>query len=890
MRKKLYYIFTIVMILAMALPFSVSANGSGLADIARAFEPDATVTFTLLHTNDFHGQLEPVGSPNPSNPGMARVAGKVEEIRAAKGAANVLLVDGGDMMQGSLLSNLNKGAPVMAVYNAMGYAASTVGNHEFDWGQTVLQERADQAVHPFLAANIVSGTCDAGNWTSPSFLEPYKIVHVGADAPGGVDVALIGVSTQETPYITIASATAGLCFKDPADSVIHYYDIVKSAGAEVIVVLSHLGLADGGYGYGLTVYGDRSLATKLNTAGKPVNMIVGGHSHTNMAANETVGTTVLAQSYYNGRNLGQAEFSVDTTSGAVSITWTRNVLNPVAPNPPLPQDPIIDALIDGFASDPTYVAMINEPIGYHEGDLVRNYDGDSTMGEFIQDMVYGTLNEDAVSENDVDIVFNNAGGLRADILDDNPNGPALMTFGETFNVLPFGNATAVGTMTGAQIYDLLNQSASLFKGSIQPAGIRFTFYRYAKILAPSTSLYTWAWGAYDITVYDKATDTWLPLDLNKTYKVATNEFLAPAGQDGYIQFKYMKDITYWGDMLVQVNDYVKANFGGTNHPYVAAVDGRITRNGNDAVGTIVPITVLANNDSHGRLAKTTSGTTTYQGFTQLATVLKAEKAYNPDHSLVLAGGDMIQGDAMMYYYKSAPLGKAADGTILPPALQTHPMMAVLNALKYDAMVVGNHEYNFGKDIFKAVLAQADFPILQANVTDTGEYGIAAVPVVPNMTKEFSPWLSSPDAVPPIKVAVVGIGNHRVNNYELPSNIPGLTFGNPITTTQDQVAALAPSNDLVIALTHIGFTEDPKSVEVDTNVDTFLATQVIDLDGIVGAHSHTNPVTGFGAYKFLPTIVTGPNGAPVIINQAYRYNTNVGELVFGMELDDASQVG
>jgi 5'-nucleotidase len=93
--------------------------------------------------------------------------------------------------------------------------------------------------------------------------------------------------------------------------------------------------------------------------------------------------------------------------------------------------------------------------------------------------------------------------------------------------------------------------------------------------------------------------------------------------------------------------------------------------------------------------------------------------------------------------------------------------------------------------------------------------------------------------------------------------------------------LRPTNDVVIALTHIGFTEDPKSVEVDNNVDTNMAMTVTGLDAIVGSHSHTNPATGFGAYKFLPTIIADPDGKPVVINQAYRYNNTLGELVLGL---------
>ena len=92
----------------------------------------------------------------------------------------------------------------------------------------------------------------------------------------------------------------------------------------------------------------------------------------------------------------------------------------------------------------------------------------------------------------------------------------------------------------------------------------------------------------------------------------------------------------------------------------------------------------------------------------------------------------------------------------------------------------------------------------------------------------------------IKVAILGIGNHRVPNYELPSNIPGLTFSDPLAKAQELSDALRPTNDVVVALTHIGFTENPASVEVDKNVDTNMAATVTGLDAIIGGHSHTNP--------------------------------------------------
>jgi 2',3'-cyclic-nucleotide 2'-phosphodiesterase (5'-nucleotidase family) len=450
----------------------------------------------------------------------------------------------------------------------------------------------------------------------------------------------------------------------------------------------------------------------------------------------------------------------------------------------------------------------------------------------------------------------------------------LLNYGQMFTILPFGNATVVGDMTGAQILQILNQSATLFKGAIQPAGLRYSFYAY-KDSNPGPQPY--AWGAFDYCVVNKVTKACDPLDMDKTYRVGTNEFLAPAGQDGYLPFKYMTNISYWGDMLDAVNAYVSANYTFAD-PYRGPngdgqLDGRITRDGTDAGGSIVPITILHNNDSHGNLAKGT-----YVGYTQLASLIKQEQAHNPGRTLLLNAGDQIQGDAMMYYFKTSYSGAASDGTPLPEALWTNPMMAVMNALGYDAMTLGNHEFNYGGAVFQGVLGQADFSVLGANVSDTGAYGLSAA----NGGNGVKPYIEMD--LDGIKVAVLGITNHRVPNYELPSNIPGLTFGDPIAAGQEYAPALMANGDVVVALTHIGFTENPSSVEVDKNVDTNFAAAVPGVDAIIGGHSHTDPskqTASSGAYKFLPTIVGGPDNAPVLVTQAYRYNTYLGEVVLGV---------
>ncbi len=848
-------------------------NAAGQREEVINVTPSTNYAFvTLMHTNDFHGNLEPAGS----NPGIARLANKIKQVRNEVNSANTLLLDAGDIMQSSLLSNLKKGEPTIDLYNFVGYNVATFGNHEFDWGQQVLISRTLQATFPFVVSNLVvndTGNCATAGWTTPVSLtvKPWITKTVGAPGNQAV-IGILGTASIETPYITIASATEGLCFKNPAEAIAHHYNDVKAAGADVIVVLSHNGLNDGGYGYGFTVEGERTLARKLVEQDTPANLIIGGHSHIDMAAAEVVSGTTVAQAHYAGRKLGRADLIINKATDTATIKWTRLVVGTSDP-----EDAATKARVNVWAQDPVYQAQINQVIGFSNVDLVRNYDGDNLMGALVNDSIYNDLNTDENPVNDVDMVFNNSGGLRTDLT--SITKPFTLTYGMMYSILPFGNATLVGDMTGAQVQDLLNQAATLFKGAIQVSGIRYSFYAYTDTL-PNTAQ-PWAWGAYSVTVKNRSTGIWEPLVMTKTYRIATNEFLAPAGQDGFSQFKYVTNYSYWGDMLDGVNRWVSKVYSTTASAYNGPnndglLDGRITRNGTSTYNPadpnqVVPVNVLHHNDGHGRLLPSGSA----PGYTNLVTLINRERAHNPNRTLLLNAGDTIQGDAMAAYYKAAFTGLAPDGTSLPISLTVNPILKSMNAMTYTAMTLGNHEFNYGSTIFTGTLGQATFPLVQANIYDSGAYGLAQVNVQPHVT------VTLPGPAGNINIAVLGIGNHRIPNYELPSNIPGLTFTNPITEAQNRAPALKAVNDAVIALTHIGFTADPNSIEVDTNVDTVLAAQTTGVDAILGGHSHTRPDTGFGPYKFLPTFVGAPDNTPVIINQAYRYNSYLGEIVLGM---------
>ncbi len=446
-----------------------------------------------------------------------------------------------------------------------------------------------------------------------------------------------------------------------------------------------------------------------------------------------------------------------------------------------------------------------------------------------------------------------------------------------FTVLPFGNATVVGDMTGAQILEVLNygpqrrrrhpagrpQVQVLRLQGRQPRG------RSPTRGAPSTS----ASSTRPPRPASRSTS-------NKTYKVGTNEFLAPAGGDGYNGFKYMTNITYWGDMLNAVNAYVAANYGTPATAYKGpngdgTLDGRIVRDGTDAGGSIVPLTILHHNDSHGNLAKGS-----FVGYTQLATLIKQERLHNPTRTLLLSGGDNIQGDAMMYYFKSAPLGYAADGTPLPAALQTQPMMAAheRDELRRDGRSATTSSTS-AATIFKGgPRAGRRSRSCGANVTDTGAYGLARSarrrgrPAVRREDRRRRHQGRDPRAS----------RNHRVPNYELPSNIPGLTFSDPLAKAQELVRpAPAPQRRR--------HRPDPHRLHREPEERRGRQERRHQHGGrrSPGSTPSSAPQPHQPGHRVrrlqVPARRSSPvrTATPVIINQAYRYNNTLGEIVLGL---------
>ena len=487
------------------------------------------VSITILHTNDVHGNL---AVDYKGRGGMANIAGYVDEVKTQVGAENVILLDAGDAMQGQPISNLFDGESTIDIYNTMDYKAAAIGNHEFDWGQDVLATRVAQSDFPWLAANIVlAGTDDHPDWVTP-----WIVVEVA-----GVKLGIVGLSTTETPSITRKGLTDGLEFQDPVAAVLRYYDEVR-AQSDALILLVHIGWDDRS-----EHKGGETIATELTAAGKPVDLIIGGHSHEAAEEPHMAGDTPYLVAYQYGRWVGRADITVDPATKTLTlVSWEGHAINDgeVTPN--------AEIAAKVTERETELEPLTGEVVGTTTVDLVRDYNAESNLGNIVTDAMRDYTK--------ADIALTNPGGLREDILLAEGETEHDITWGETYAVMPFANTLYSMDLTGAQVMELLNQSATLYKGIIQSSGITWSYYNDCNCNEPTM------WGALDAKVGGE------PLELDKVYRVTTNDFLA-GGQDGWTAFAdgTNRENTYV-DMQEVVNDYI-----GAHSPIAPAVEGRVTK-------------------------------------------------------------------------------------------------------------------------------------------------------------------------------------------------------------------------------------------------------------------------------------------------------------------------
>jgi len=437
-------------------------------------EPEP-VPITILGTNDLHGHLEML-------PLLAGYVGRVRAIREATGGA-VLLLDGGDLFQGTLESNLAEGAPVIEAYEALGYDAVTIGNHEFDYGPVgpratpvdpaddprgALRARIAEADFPVLNANLRR---EGG--------EPLGIGEVPSVVieRAGVRIGLVGVTTEDTLGTTLHGNVHDLRFVPIAETVAREAERLRTEErASVVIVLAHAG----GHCDRRTEPLDLSRCgedeeifqvARALPAGS-VDAIVAGHTH-QFVAHFVNGIAIVESGSY-GRAFGRIDLTVDRASGRVlnvQILPAEDLCDE-RPDPadvaacrrgpytghPIEPDAHLSAVVAPAIA--RAAERRGESLGVEIAERLRHHRNEECpIGNlFVDLMLAGHPGADAA--------VMNGGGLRADL----PEGS--LEYGDLYEAMPFDNRYAVARMRGADLARMIVDNAGHDGSFLSLGGLR----------------------------------------------------------------------------------------------------------------------------------------------------------------------------------------------------------------------------------------------------------------------------------------------------------------------------------------------------------------------------------------------------------------------------------
>ncbi|MEI9402820.1 5'-nucleotidase C-terminal domain-containing protein [Mesorhizobium argentiipisi] len=530
----------------VAAILALSASALGLS----AGVSFADYTLNILHFNDWHSRIEGNNKYESTCSadeetkgecigGAGRLITAIAEERKKLEGQNVLLLNAGDSFQGSLFYITYKGAAEEEFLNQIKPDAVTLGNHEFDDGETALVPYLDKAKFPIVSANVVpndkSGAKDK--------IKPSIVVEVG-----GQKIGIVGAVTNDTPEL--ASPGPNIAITDDVKAITAEVEKLKAQGINKIIAVTHIGYRR-----------ERDVIAKI----PGIDVVVGGHSHTLLS-----NTDPKAEGPYptmvdnpDGSKVPVVQAaSYSKYLGEFKVVFDDNGVVKEASGAPIHLDKSI-------TPDPAVLARIKElgaPIealkNKEVAETTRALDGsrencrarECEMGNLVSDAIL-----DRTKGQGVEIVISNGGGLRASI------DQGTVTMGEVLTVLPFQNTLATFKISGKDLVAGLESGVSQVEDGAgrfpQVAGLKYSF---DKSVAPN------AGRVKSVEVMENG--AWAPINPDKQYLVATNNYVRQGG-DGYKVFAEKATDAYdYGPGLEQV----VADYLGAHRPYTPKLDGRIT--------------------------------------------------------------------------------------------------------------------------------------------------------------------------------------------------------------------------------------------------------------------------------------------------------------------------
>ncbi len=531
--------------------------------VAFAGEDELSDDIIILYTNDIHTYIDKTLSYDV-------VAAIKDELQTRY--KYVFLVDAGDHIQGTAYGSMDKGRSVIEMMNAADYDVATLGNHEFDYAMQGCLNAIEWAEFPYISCNFYH---EENGVRGENVLPSYVMFDCG-----GEKLAFVGITTPET----FSKSTPGY-FQDENgnyiygiaggdDGAILYADVqkaideAKAAGATEVIALGHLGV---------------DMSSTPWTSEETIAAVVGlsafidGHSHTvikaKTVADKNGENVLLTQTGEYFDRIGVMRIAADTgeiTTDFIEYNEADSSLrSEIYSSATLPSDAGVKAKKDGFISE------IDEKLGETVGSaniILDNYDAEgnrlvrgqeTNSGDFSADALYYLF--DSIGLN-VDVAIMNGGGIRNRALTGD------MTYKNCKDMQPFGNVACLLTVNGQQILDMLEWGARYVGREENGSFLHVSGLRYKiDVSVPDTTKEdekgVWISGpekyrVYDVTVYDKATDSWAPLKLDAEYNLAGFNYTLRDLGGGFAML----------DGAVNVLDYVMEDYM-TLANYISAFEG-----------------------------------------------------------------------------------------------------------------------------------------------------------------------------------------------------------------------------------------------------------------------------------------------------------------------------
>ncbi len=457
----------------------VSANAA-FAPAAPPLSQRDTTVLRVLAINDFHGALEARSWPwsgGRAVGGAAALKPWLDSLARACGCTTVRL-DGGDEMQGTLLSNFTFGLPAIAAMNAFGIDAAAIGNHEFDWSVDTLRARMAGAKYRFLAANIT----DSSGTARPEWAEPWTLIE-----RGGLKIAVIGLALRATPTNTAPRNVRGLAFGEGAAAVRRVLPRARAA-ADFVIVLAHEGaFCDSAPGP------DPVPAPACHA----VDLIVSGHTHS--LVNTVVNGIPIVQARSSGAGIAVVDFvRVRGTERQVRARIETAYADQVRPDA---------ALADTLRPYQRAIeAVTGRSVGRIKTELRRGGE-EYALGRLIADAQRNMIK--------TDVAIVNSGGIRADLA------AGTVTYGDLYQVQPFQNRLVRLFVPGKVLKAALEHAVAGDRADAHVSGLELWYDPRKRV-------------GHRVTKVRLANGH--GLDDGRSYTVAVSDFLATGGS-GYSMFR-----------------------------------------------------------------------------------------------------------------------------------------------------------------------------------------------------------------------------------------------------------------------------------------------------------------------------------------------------------------